>query len=59
MSTWGEEATLYFLSLVEYYPELWHPSTVDYSDSQKKQKLWSRIAEDMTALYPGCGPHNA
>ncbi|KAH7969675.1 hypothetical protein HPB52_021023 [Rhipicephalus sanguineus] len=58
MATWSDDATLYFLSLVEQFPTLWDTGRDDYSNNPKKQALWERVAKEMTAKYPAHGPYN-
>lgn len=55
-SRFTDDATYFFLSLVEQFPALWNPSRDDYSNSILRSTLWQQISDEMQQRYPDCGP---
>ncbi|KAG0439226.1 hypothetical protein HPB47_016716 [Ixodes persulcatus] len=53
-----DEATFFFLSLVEQFPALWDMSSEDYSRSHLKNSIWQQIGAEMGARYPQFAPYS-
>ncbi|KAH6932645.1 hypothetical protein HPB50_008229 [Hyalomma asiaticum] len=53
----NDEATLFFLSLVEQFPALWDPSRDDYANNILRSTLWQHISKEMQKQYPDGGPY--
>ncbi|KAL3213939.1 hypothetical protein MRX96_007339 [Rhipicephalus microplus] len=52
-----DDATFYFIHIVEEFPTLWDLSRADYADVVKKQSVWEHIVEDMKKNWPTYGPY--
>ncbi|KAL1484697.1 hypothetical protein MTO96_032434 [Rhipicephalus appendiculatus] len=52
-----DDATFYFIHIVEEFPTLWDLSRADYADVAKKQSIWEHIVEEMKK-WPTDGPYS-
>ena len=57
MAKRNDDATFFFISLVEEFPALWDTSSDMYSKTNIKVSIWQKIAEQMRARFPQFGPY--
>ncbi|XP_029833166.2 uncharacterized protein LOC115317647 [Ixodes scapularis] len=53
----SDEATIFFISLVEHLPALWDTTVSEYANSLLKCTLWQQVADKMEDRFPECGPY--
>lgn len=53
----SDEASMFFISLVEHFPALWDMTMSEYANNALKGALWRQIADEMEDRYPECGPY--
>lgn len=54
-----DDATMFFIALVEQFPAVWDTNREDYCNKHLKEALWQKIATEMEAEWPAFGPYNA
>ncbi|XP_077492176.1 uncharacterized protein LOC144103289 [Amblyomma americanum] len=58
MASWSDDATFYFLALVQQFPTLWDSSRDDFLMCPKKEHLWHSICKQMSSEHPAHGPYS-
>ncbi|KAK8772549.1 hypothetical protein V5799_024207 [Amblyomma americanum] len=57
-ASWSDDATFYFLALVQQFPTLWDSSRDDFLMCPKKEHLWHSICKQMSSEHPAHGPYS-